>query len=134
MPYSCSWKVPSTLGVWYTFETRAYTAAGVVASDSIHVISGYDTTRPVVAFTNVSEGSHVTAGTSFTLSASASDEVGVTKVEFYINGSRKCTDKVAPYTCNWSVSATAGVAYTLEVRAYDAAGNIGSSVVHVTSQ
>jgi hypothetical protein len=58
----------------------------------------------------------------------------VTKVEFYVNGSRKCSDNSSPYTCTWSVPAGIGVTYTLEVRAYDAAGNVGSCVEHVTSQ
>jgi hypothetical protein len=133
-PYSCSWKVPTIIGVSYTLEARAYTAAGVAASDSIHVISGYDTTPPVVSFSNISDGGYVTAGKSFTLSAGATDEVGVTKVEFYINGSRKCSDNSRPYSCSWSVSSALGVSYTLEARAYDAAGNVGRSTVHVTSQ
>jgi hypothetical protein len=36
--------------------------------------------------------------------------------------------------CTWNVSSTVAVNYTLEARAYDAAGNVGSSVLNVTSQ
>lgn len=133
-PFTCSWRVPTNSGVAYTLEARTYDAVGAVATDVVHVVSGADVTRPAVWFTNPVDGGHVAANAHVILSASAMDEVGVTKVEFYVNGSRKCSDSTSPYTCTWSVSATVGVAYTLEARAYDAAGNVGSAVVHVTSQ
>jgi hypothetical protein len=132
-PYSCSWKIPSISGVLYTLEARAYDVAGGVASESIHVISGLDITPPTVGFTNVSDGGYIVVPARATLIAWAGDAVGVTKVEFYVNGSRTCTVYAAPYTCTWNVSSTAGVIYTLEARAYDAAGNVGHAVVHVIS-
>jgi hypothetical protein len=61
--------------------------------------------------------------------------VGVTKVVFYVSGTLTCTDTASPYTCTWRVPSRSGVKYQLSVKAYDAAGNIGtSSVVNVTSR
>jgi Bacterial Ig domain len=58
-----------------------------------------------------------------------------TKVEFYVGGSQTCTSAVAPYNCNWKVPAAANKSYTLQTKAYDAAGNIGTSPpVTVTSK
>jgi len=69
-----------------------------------------------------------------TLTASASDNLGVTRVEFYVNSVLKCTDTSSPYTCTWKVPKTVGVTYSLQAKAYDAPGNAGiSAVVQVTS-
>jgi hypothetical protein len=53
--------------------------------------------------------------------------VGVTKVEFWVQGARKCTDTATPYTCTWKTPGQSGTASTLQAKAYDAAGNISTS-------
>jgi hypothetical protein len=58
----------------------------------------------------------------------------VSKVEFYVNGSLVCTDTTAPYSCAWKVPAKTRTSYTIEARAYDAAGNTASALAHVTAQ
>ena len=67
------------------------------------------------------------------MTASAPDDVGVTKVEFYLDGVLKATDTSAPYVWAWnSLTATNGT-HTLTSRAYDAAGNLGTSTaVNIT--
>ncbi len=93
-----------------------------------------DTTPPTSSVTSPTEGSIVTRNQRTVITADASDNVGVKKVIFYVNGSSKCTDTTAPYTCNWSVPSGRSRSYTLKVRAYDAANNNAySSDVHVTS-
>jgi hypothetical protein len=62
-----------------------------------------------------------------TVSASASDAVGVTKVEFYLDGALQATDNGAPYEWSWNTTATSNGNHTLESKAYDAADNVGSS-------
>ena len=62
-----------------------------------------------------------------TLSATASDNVGVTRVDFYINGKVQCSDTGTPYTCSWRIPAATGKSYVLQGYAYDAAGNVGTS-------
>ena len=81
-----------------------------------------DKTPPVVNLEPVT----ATKKAKTTLVATASDNVGVVKVEFYVNGVLQCTDTAAPYTCSWMVS-NAAKTYVLEARAYDAAGNVGVS-------
>ncbi|EIL99815.1 carbohydrate-binding protein CenC [Rhodanobacter thiooxydans] len=80
-----------------------------------------DTTPPTVS---ASESG--TAGT-ITLSASASDNVGVTKVEFYIDNALKATSTSAPYQASIDSTTLSNGAHSLVARAYDAAGNVGSS-------
>ena len=65
--------------------------------------------------------------------ASASDNVGVTKVEILVDGTVAGTDSTAPYTWGWLSGTVADGSHTLQTRAYDAAGNVGlSAVVTVT--
>ncbi|OZB61598.1 MAG: carbohydrate-binding protein CenC [Lysobacterales bacterium 14-68-21] len=82
---------------------------------------GGDTTPPTVS---ASESG--TSGT-VTLSASASDNVGVTKVEFYVDGALKATDTSSPYSASLDSTTLADGSHSLVAKAYDAAGNVGTS-------
>lgn len=74
----------------------------------------------------VSASESGTAGT-ITLSASASDNVGVSKVEFYVDGVLKGSDTSSPYSMTLDSTTLANGSHTLTARAYDAAGNVGTS-------
>jgi len=80
-----------------------------------------DTTLPTVS---ASESG--TSGT-ITLSATASDNVGVTKVEFYVDGALKGTDTTAAYSMTLDSTTLANGSHTLTAKAYDAAGNVATS-------
>ena len=84
-----------------------------------------DFVAPSVVITSPGFFQRVHPNSLFTIRASASDNVGVTKVEFYVDLVGKCVDTVAPYTCNWVVPPGRGLYYLIEALAYDAAGNIG---------
>jgi len=79
--------------------------------------------------------STVAKNTTITIQATASDDVGVTRVEFYVGSTLTCTDTTSPYTCSWKVPKGASQQFSLQARAYDARGNVGTSaVVQVTSR
>jgi len=82
---------------------------------------GGDTTPPTVSASE--------SGTSGTISfsASASDNVGVSKVEFYVDGALKATDTSSPYSASLDSTTLADGSHSLVVKAYDAAGNVGTS-------
>ena len=84
-----------------------------------------DTTAPSVSLTAPATGATVSG--SVTLSASASDNVGVSKVEIYIDGGLVVTDTASPYTYAWNAAAAANGSHSLVARAYDSAGNTASS-------
>jgi hypothetical protein len=76
----------------------------------------------------------VTRRAAVTIAATATDNIGVTRVEFYVNNSLTCTDTTTPFSCAWTVPNAKGV-YNLQARGYDAAGNVGtSSTVSVTAK
>lgn len=67
-----------------------------------------------------------TSGT-ITVSANASDNVGVTMVEFYVDNVLKATSNVAPYSATINSTTLSNGSHSLVARAYDAAGNVGLS-------
>jgi hypothetical protein len=60
-------------------------------------------------------------------SADATDNVGVTRVEFYVDGAIKGTASNPPYTMMLDSTTLADGSHTLVGKDYDAAGNVGSS-------
>lgn len=92
-----------------------------------------DTTPPRITITAPVNGALVRHVTTITITASASDKVGVTRVEFLVSGTLVCTDTSSPYRCNWSVPGKPGVTYTLTARAYNAMGNVASNSIQVQS-
>jgi Bacterial Ig domain len=86
---------------------------------------GGDTTAPTVSITAPLNGATVSGTVSVT--ATASDNVGVTKVEFYLDGALKSTDTTSPYSWSWDTTTVANGSHSLIAKAYDAATNVGAS-------
>ena len=95
---------------------------------------GGDTTAPTVSITNPANNALVARKSTVAITANANDNVGVTRVEFLVNGALQCTDTSAPYSCNWRVPNAANKTYQLQARAFDQAGNSASATVTVRSQ
>ncbi|HKS08360.1 MAG TPA: PQQ-dependent sugar dehydrogenase [Pyrinomonadaceae bacterium] len=95
---------------------------------------GGDTTAPTVSITNPANNALVARKSTVTITANANDNVGVTRVEFLVNGALQCTDTTAPYSCNWRVPNAANKTYQLQSRAFDQAGNSASATATVRSQ
>jgi hypothetical protein len=100
---------------------------GTVSSDSI---------APTVSITSPANGTIVKRKGIVSIAASAEDNVGVIRVEFYINGALQCTDSEAPYACSWKVPNNGSTKnyYYLEAKAYDAASNVGTATVTVKTR
>lgn len=82
---------------------------------------GGDTTAPTAtASENGSSG-------GITFNANASDNVGVARVEFYVDGALKATDASSPYSATLDSTTLSDGTHALIAKAYDAAGNVGSS-------
>jgi len=107
---------------------------GLVDKAVVERFEPTDATKPVVDLTAPADGSSVKRGSPVAIAATASDNVGVTKVEFKVNGNLKCTDTEAPYECSWTAWTAAGTKNTIRSVAYDAAGNTASDTVYVFTQ
>lgn len=96
-----------------------------------------DTILPSVTISSPANAVAITIGQTVQITASASDNVGVTKVEFLENNMTLASDTTSPYSTSWATSGRAAGSYTLTAKAYDAAGNVRQSapvVVTLTGQ
>ena len=81
-----------------------------------------DTTPPTVALTAPAPGAKVSGVT--TVSATASDDVGVAGVQFRLDGAPLgAEDVTAPYSVSWTTSTATGGPHTLTAVARDAGSN-----------
>lgn len=106
---------------------RIDAARAVAAARNVVAV---DTQSPVISITSPTGGN---VASIVPVDVNYSDNVGVTRAELYVNGTKVITDDVAPFAFAWDTAAYADGAYSLSARAYDAAGNVGtSSSVSVT--
>ncbi len=81
-----------------------------------------DTTPPTVSITSPAAGATVSGTTSLT--ASASDNVGVAGVQFQIDGANfGAEDTTAPYSISWNTASASNGSHSITAVARDAAGN-----------
>jgi hypothetical protein len=92
-----------------------------------------DLEPPTVSITSPAAGS--TLSGRVTVAATAEDNVGVTEVEFWVDGTVAATDTSVPFAFDWDTSGVSDGPHTLKATALDAAGNAGTSAeVAVTVQ
>jgi subtilisin family serine protease len=84
-----------------------------------------DTTSPTASITSPIASSTVSG--LVPINVSATDNIGVTRVDLLVNGALYATDTTAPYAFSWDTSALPDGSNTLQATAYDAAGNQGNS-------
>jgi hypothetical protein len=130
----------------YDYHVKSKDAAGNLAVSSNYTFTTPplpnatpDIVPPQVAITSPLNGAKVSENHNFSIKARATDNVLVSRVEFYVNGVLKGTGTV-PGRYNifkyvWKVPPPAGVTYSLKAIAYDASNNVSSSgVISVTSK
>ncbi|HET9594381.1 MAG TPA: peroxidase family protein [Anaeromyxobacteraceae bacterium] len=128
-PYATSWNTTTTPDGLHVLSARARDAAGNTAtSANVAVDVLNDSLAPSVSLTAPADGATVTG--IVTVSATATDNVGVVGVQFLLDGAPlDAEDTTAPYTARWNTNARGGVVgnHTLSARARDAAGNLTTS-------
>ncbi len=112
----------ATVGTYTaTFTATSNQGQSASAIRTLTVTGAADTQPPTVSVTESG-----TSG-SLTFSATASDNVGVTRVEFYVDGTLAGTDTANPYTLAFDSTPVANGSHSLVAKAHDAAGNVGTS-------
>ena len=114
---------PGTAG---TYEMRYFSGndVRVAVSNPIAVTAPPgtgDTTAPAVTITSPTNGQRVSKMLSVTVDAS--DNVGVTRVELYVDGGLAATSTTAPFTMKWNSRSVKAGSHLLQAKAFDAAGN-----------
>ena len=124
-PYSIGFDSTTVSNGSHNLSAKAYDAAGNIGTSSTVPFSINnplpDTTPPTVS-------ASVTGSSGLiTLSATASDNVGVTSVEFLIDNVSVGTDTSDPYSMSYDSTSLSNGSHNLVVKAFDAAGNTGTS-------
>jgi hypothetical protein len=114
-------------GTWY-YVVKAADAAGNVGPASpeaaVNVLA--DTVAPTVSLTAPSDGATLSGTTIVT--ASASDNVNVAGVQFFLDGTAVgAEDTAAPFSFSWNTAGAANGSHVLTARARDGAGNTTAS-------
>jgi hypothetical protein len=118
----------------YRFYTEV--ATQVASNDLVYTVVGpvpTDAEAPTVSITAPSNGGVVAKGSTAYIWANAQDNVGVTQVEYKVNGQTICTQADSQTGCAWHVP-NKKANYAVTVVAHDAAGNTSSASVNVTAK
>jgi subtilisin family serine protease len=131
-PYSLSWATWPTPNGSHTLTVRAYDVAGNVATSApVNLLVNNDHTPPQASFTSPANGA--TVEQTITLEVSASDDRGVTRVDFFVDGTPIGSKTFAPYTLSWNARTVPNGSHVLSATAQDAAGNVSpQATVSVT--
>jgi len=127
-PYTIAWNTLPVANGPHTLTAVARDAAGNsrTAVGVAVTVANPDITPPAVAITSPVAGATVSG--SLTVSATASDGVGVVGVQFRLDGAALgAEDTSTPYSVVWNTLTAANGAHTLTAVARDAAGNTTAS-------
>jgi len=119
----------------YHYRVRSKNSGGIetISGDFVFQTSSVtDTIPPTISITAPASGA--TLSGTVTVSANAADNVGVTGVQFFVDGANLGLSlAAAPYSVAWDTTTSTNGAHVLTAQARDAAGNIGNAVaVNVT--
>lgn len=129
-PYSYTLNLTAANNGAKSFKAKAYNAANTstLESNVLPVTVGIgDTTAPTV--TLQASSTLVTTASNLTLTANATDAVGVAKVEFYSGTTLISTDTTAPYSYVLALGSTNNGTKSFSAKAYDLLGHVASSNV-----
>jgi thermitase len=140
-PWSFSWDTTKKANGTYAVNARAYDAAGHATGSSyvnITVANGTasttsstsaDTTAPVAHISKPWNGTWI--GTAVNISVSATDNVGVTSIAVYVDGTLIAVGNAASLYYYWDSSKLAHGTHKITATAKDKAGNAGSTSISV---
>jgi ELWxxDGT repeat protein len=125
---------PGPRGSAILWAARAGTTLFFSADDGTHgqelwalplAAGGGDVTPPAVTLTSPAGGETVRGALAF--AADASDDTGVARVEFLVDGVTVGSDTTAPYALEWNSASGSDGVKAVAARAVDAAGNEATS-------
>ncbi len=127
-PYNFSWNSVTSANGSHTLKATATDAAGNASTAQITVTVNNvvaDTSSPTVSISSPADGTKVSKTVS--VRVNAVDNVRVEKVDLYVDGKLTSTSTTAPFNTSWNPRKAARGAHALVCKAYDAAGNAGTS-------
>ncbi|MEO8064706.1 MAG: Ig-like domain-containing protein [Pseudomonadota bacterium] len=129
-PYSVQWNTAGAGFGSHTITAVARDAAANTTTSAVVTVtvSGGDSQAPTVSLTAPANGATVSGTTS--VSATATDNVGVVGVQFKLDGANLgAEDTSSPYSVQWSTTTATPGSHQLTAVARDLAGNSSTSTV-----
>lgn len=122
-PYSATWNTTLVSDGAHTIAAKAYDGLGQITTATVSVtVVNNDTTKPTASITAPAV-SAVISGTSVPFTATATDNVGVAKVRFWVGATYLGFDSTAPYSRTINTTLFPNGDVTLKIEALDAANN-----------
>lgn len=125
-PYEISWDSTTVADGDYELTAEAQDAAGnagTSAPQMISVSNGIDNTPPTVTLNALASP----ASGTVTVSAIATDNIGVTQVDFFVDGVLIGSDTTSPFEALWDTTGATNGDHQLTASARDAVGNVTDS-------
>jgi hypothetical protein len=132
-PYSVSWNTATATPGSHSLTAVARDRVGNTTTTAAVAVTVADQAAPTIAFTSPAAGN---VSDTITLTATASDNVGVVGVQFKVDGVNiGAEDTVAPYSMTYDTHLLTVGSHTFTAVARDAAGNTATAtvVVNVTN-
>ena len=130
-PYSFPWNTSSAANGNHTVTVRAYDTSNNMGQTSetvsVNNAAPADTQPPYVYIQSPTNGTRILGNGNLTITAAASDNVGVKQVSIYLDGVQQYSGSVAPYSVSVNTKKLSSGWHTITAKAWDAAGNVGTS-------
>jgi subtilisin family serine protease len=127
-PYTKTWNTGVVPAGTHIIRARAVDWGNNTTETTITVTVAHDdTTPPTVAISMPADGAEVSG--SISIVALATDNVGVQKVQFWVDSTYLGFDATAPYARTWDSTAVPNGPHTIRVRSVDWANNVSTNAI-----
>ncbi len=138
-PYSFSYNTEAVSNGTHTIKAVAYDTGGLTAESAVTVTINNaaptppspDTEAPTVSFSAPAISPYAWTSGDLIISVTSNDNVGLARVDLYINDSLALTVNDDRFSARWDYNSAPAGEYTLVAKAYDAAGNFGTAALVV---
>lgn len=126
-PYEYAWETRSYANGSHSLKAKAFDANQSAESGVTVTINNTesDSEKPVVSVSDPASSPVSWSAGNLHILASATDNVAVTKIEIYINGTLVASEDASSIERYWVREGTPDGSYTMTFKAYDPSGNIG---------
>src|SRR5438552_15331877 len=128
--YTDSGLTPSTA---YSYRVITYNSPGDAPPSNVATgTTKPDSTPPTVSISSPASGSTYSVAQTVEIRATASDNIGVSRVDFFDGGTFKGSATASPYSYFWSITGADNGPHSWTAKAYDSSNSALSSAVTLT--
>ena len=133
-PHNFYWNTNDLTEGYYELSAIAYDTSGNIGHSNsvtvyVHNQQEQDITLPVVSITSPADGAHLSKLVK--IKVLASDNIGVTRMQLYVDGALKVDKQASVISWPWNVKKASSGEHIISSKAYDAAGNVGTASITI---